>query len=1102
MRSLTEAFAPGAPSLPEGLRTLVVSPDRIVEPGTTVRATFAFYNLGGAAATGLRVRFALPDGLRYLAGSARIDDQPLDEVRGETTLLAAAGADIGEVPPGVERRISIGYLVNPTIDNGATIDLQAALLSHETGVIGSNVVTLVAKSTPILQNPATIVAIEALRAPEPGEDVRVTARVHNSGQSAARDIVVVLPVPDRTKFVTGSARIDGRDFIPDDDGDDPFGFGRAPVVMPALPAGATLVLEYRATIESPLENDTRLYATGAVASAEVAEFELARAELTVRSESRFDSASTALVVDAPSDVEPGRRVRIALTATNTGTCAASDVRMRLTLPDGLQYASGSRAIDGRAFGENGEAGAFHLERIEAGAKVEAAIDAYVVSPAIDGTQLPIAASLQWSTGSRTFDRTLDGSATVVPGAEVRMVARIVNDGTTSAANARLTVDADETLQSLRYIIGEEREARVQGGVISLGTLEANAELEVVLFGTVAAPIGDRTEIRVSASLIANETPPLPLGTITLVARSRARFSPLTSTLSYAGDGPMRPSGAGLTTIVLVNEGTDIARDVRLVLDLSPEARIEGVDGATRDGQAIIFGDIPAGGRHEAMLRLRLARFVGRGATVALHARLTGASLLPVALEPITIETLAEPNFTDGAGVRTQPQDSVDAGEALYVQIVARNTGDGAAAKLTLRAALPQHTAYLPGSTTINDVPLLDADGGSVLWSKTGLVLEDVDPGVEISVRYGAIVNTPLAAGTLIDTAADLAWDGGRSLSLAAPAVRVRSTPAFAVRASGLPFSVAGVAPRTVDVLRDLRPPARPAPPLPTPASALPPPPIAATLEAAPPQAAPAAAPAVEPLPDAAPVPAAVAPVPPPAPERVEEPLRVQVAFSREGLERSLALLEQSDYGGLVRHLFALRMLFPERIAGINGELEAKFTAERDALRGVVDRLFIKMRLPRYALTAKDLEDRTSRMALVELVAALRAAKPGDGVAPLREPILVEGTIDRDRIVANLSALESDPLGGPRPWLVIAELLGERVSWPGGGASDVLGPYRSALIATFMNIGALPLDEFHRVLTGSSNASLDAALGDVRAALRDAIEATASDTVSGAVGERV
>jgi uncharacterized repeat protein (TIGR01451 family) len=502
MRSLTEAFAPGAPSLPEGLRTLVVSPDRIVEPGAIVRATFSFYNQGGAAATGLRVRFALPDGLRYLAGSGRIDDQPLDEVRGETALLAAAGADIGEVPPGVERRITIGYLVNATIDNGATINLQAALLAHETGIIGSNVVSLVAKSTPILQNPATIVAIEAIRTPEPGEDVRVTARVHNSGQSAARDVVVVLPVPDRTQFVAGSVRVDGREFVLEDDGDDPFGFGRAPVIAPALPAGATLVLEYRAKIESPLENDTRLFAAGAVASAEVAEFELDRAELTVLSMSRFDGPATALLVDAPSDVEPGLRVRIALVAANSGTCAATDVRARITLPAGLQYAAGSRALDGRVVGEADEAGAFHFERIEAGAKVEAAVDTYVVSPAIDGTALPIAASLQWSTGSRTFDHTLTvrskprflsarntialaGPSTVAPGGDVRAVIRVINDGTTAAANTRLTMAADDALQSLRYSIGEEREARVQGQR-NAGARPRHAHADGALAGAVLA----------------------------------------------------------------------------------------------------------------------------------------------------------------------------------------------------------------------------------------------------------------------------------------------------------------------------------------------------------------------------------------------------------------------------------------------------------------------------------------------------------------------------------------------------------------------------------------------------------------------------------------
>jgi uncharacterized repeat protein (TIGR01451 family) len=1097
MRTLTEAFAPGAPSLPEGLRTLVVSPDRVVEPGTTVRATFSFYNLGGAAATGLRVRFALPDGLRYLVGSAKIDDVFLEEARGETALLAPVGADIGEVPPGVERRISISYLVNATIENGAAIEVQAALASHETDVIGSNVVRLVAHSAPMLQNPATIASLEPVRNAEPGEEIVVTARVYNSGQSSARDVVVVLPLPDRTSYVAGSARIDGRAVAPRDDRDDPFGYGRAPVAAALLAAGGTLVVEYRAKIESPLDNNTRLGVLATVASAEIAEFDLARAELTVNSASRFDGVETTLAVDAPKDVEPGRRVRVAFVATNNGTCAATDVRIRFTLPDGLQYAPGSRAVDGRSVGESEAAGMFAFERLDAAARVEAAIDAYVVSPAIDGTQLPITASLQWATGSRTFDRTLvirsiarfhasrnvfalDGPTLVAPGADARFIVRVVNDGTAAATNTRLTVDADQAMQSLRYIDGD-LEARVQGGTISLGAIEAGAEREIVVLGTVASPIGDRTEIRTTATLIANETTPLALGTIALIARSRPRFTPSGSHLTYAGEGAMRPAGSAAVVIALVNEGTDVARDARIALEISPEARIEAVEGATRDGNAIIFGDIAAGARVEATLRLRLARFVARGATVAVQARLSGAGILAVALAPVTIETLSEPDFADGASLRTQPRESVDAGEAIYVQLVTRNSGDGAASRVTVRAVLPEHTAYLPGSTSINDVPLLDAGGGSVLWSKHGLVLEDVEPGVEVSVRFCAIVNTPLAAGTLVEAAADLAWDGGKTLTLASPAVRVRSTPAFGVRASGLPFSVAGVAPRTADVLREIAPPRPPVLPALTP-----------PLLAAPPLPAPEpfvvieqpAVIVVPPRPSVQPLP----PAPAVASVAATSQPRLRLTFTREGLERTLAFLEQSEYPGLISHLFVLRTLFPDGIVGVNGDVQAKFIAERDALRGVIDRLFIKMRMPRYVLTAKDIEDRPARSALVDLVATLRTLNSGAIQEMPIETVAIEGALERERLISNLAVLESEPLGGPRPWLVLAELLGEVISWP-GGASDALGIYRRDLIATFLNISALPIDEFHRVLTGSTNASLDAALGDVRSALRVALEAT-------------
>ncbi len=1258
MRTLTEVFAPGAPSLPEGLRTLVVSPDRSVEPGTTVRATFAFYNFGGAAATGLRVRFDLPEGLRYVPGSARVDDRALDDARGETSLLGPNGADVGEVPPGVERRIALAYVVAPTIENGAVLELQAALASNETDVIGSNVVRLVANSAPQLENPETVASLEAVRVAEPGEEIHVAARVHNSGHATAHDVVVVLPVPDRTAYIDGSARIDGREVPIDERGGDPFGFGNATIASTALAAGATLVVEYRTRIDTPLDDNTRIVLGGAVASAETAEFELARAELTVRSASRFDTDATRLVVDATSEVEPGRRVRVALIAENAGTCAAEDVRVRLNLPEGLRYAPGSRAVDGRSAGETEMPGAFVFPRIDAGARVEAAIDAYVVSPAVDGTPLPVTGSLQWATGSRTFERTLtvrssprflearnvltlDGPSQVSPASEVRATIRIANDGTAQATGVRIAIDADSSLKLLRYA-DEGGEARVQPGGIDVGTLAPGATRTFALLGTVASPIADRFAIRLRGRLENDQTPAVALGQIELLVRSRPRFAPASSQMAYPAGEPLRPSGQGDVQVVLVNEGTDVARDTRVHLDITDDARIEAVDGATRVGTSLLFGDVQPGARAEATVRLRLARLVARGTAITVNGRLEAVGLLPLALAPVTIPTVAEPRFDEGASLRTQPSETVDAGESLYVRLAVRNTGDGGASRLVVRGQLPAHTAYLPGSTAVNEVPLLDVDGGSVLWSKAGLVLEDVDPGVEVVVRYGTVVNTPLAAGTLIDAHLDLGWDGGGSLAISSPAVRVRSTPAFAVRASGLPFSVSGIAPRTVDVLHDIAEQRRAAQvQLPPPLTALPPPspieppPVAhapepppdraafrydeeaieARFTPAPPPVRPPEPPAPEPVAEApvaeppapapepvaeapapvaeapepvaeAPAPVAEAPTPvaepepvvqaqaplvaepampdadvaagavaalpegpehvdevataqapaadhaaaaapvaepfvaprvvpepapEPAPQAAEEPQpvpalpaepvpepepepeaikkRVRLVFARDALERALAFLEQSDYGGLITHLFAIRTLLPTALVGLNGDVPGKLAAEREALRGVVDRLFIKMRMPRYALTGKDLEDRSSRSALVELVRALADSSPAEDIGPGDATVVLEGPIDVTRMTPHLASLDSDPLGSARPWLILAELLPSAFVTPPGG--EAMNAYRSALIATFTNIAPLPNEEFHRVLAGTQNAALDAALRDVRMALRDALEAAAA-----------
>ncbi|HEY4434241.1 MAG TPA: hypothetical protein VGM99_07540, partial [Candidatus Cybelea sp.] len=102
MRPLSEVFAPGAPTLPERLRTLVVSPERELEPGVTVQASFTFRNHGGATATGVRIRFNVPDGLVYLVGSGRLNGRELDDESGNSPLLSRAGATIGDVAPNEE----------------------------------------------------------------------------------------------------------------------------------------------------------------------------------------------------------------------------------------------------------------------------------------------------------------------------------------------------------------------------------------------------------------------------------------------------------------------------------------------------------------------------------------------------------------------------------------------------------------------------------------------------------------------------------------------------------------------------------------------------------------------------------------------------------------------------------------------------------------------------------------------------------------------------------------------------------------------------------------------------------------------------------------
>src|SRR5579884_2925426 len=371
----------------------------------TVRATFTFRNQGGAAATGVRVRFNLPDGLVYLVGSGQLDGAPLDDEHGNSPLLARAGADIGDVAPGEERRIDIAYSVAGAIENGSMVELQAAVAAFELAPVGSNIVRLVARSRPALQNALSCASIESRQhEPRPGGEATLTVRVHNAGESSAHDVVVVAPVPEHCSYIPNSARVNGREL--ERDLLAPFDRVHAPVIAQTLPASATVTLQYRVRIDDPLADGTVIAVRPRVASQETAAFALEPAALTVSARPDFENERTVFAIE-PTEIAPGARVVLKLQAFNSGTTDAHGVGVTYALPEGLLHVRGSVRVDGRPVRERKkDALTFDLGNIPARSGVEFLAEAVVASPMPDLTVLRVAPQLHWDRGERWFDSTL------------------------------------------------------------------------------------------------------------------------------------------------------------------------------------------------------------------------------------------------------------------------------------------------------------------------------------------------------------------------------------------------------------------------------------------------------------------------------------------------------------------------------------------------------------------------------------------------------------------------------------------------------------------------------------------------------------------------
>ena len=215
--------------------------------------------------------------------------------------------------------------------------------------------------------------------------------------------------------------------------------------------------------------------------------------------------------------------------------------------------------------------------------------------------------------------------------------------------------------------------------------------------------------------------------------------------------------------------------------------------------------------------------------------------------------------------------------------------------------------------------------------------------------------------------------------------------------------------------------------------------------------------------------------------------------------RALMFLEQSEYGGLITHLFAIRTLLPTAFVGLNGEVPGKLAAEREALR--------RRRRPALhqdadAAVRADLGRTISKTALVALGAARARPRAPKTRSPPRRSIPGEGDRRprrprrrRPRLAPYLARLENrsarhrDALADPRR---IAALV--RSSRPRGGRVDERVPQRADHDVHQRRRAAAGMSST-ACCRGTQNAALDAGLRNVRTALRDALEAAAAQSVT-------
>jgi len=764
-----------APVLGDATKVATNAPGGVVTPGQTVRYELRVPNTGNRVATGVSVIDVIPPefaAVRPEAGGVTADGRVtwnVGEIAPGDTAVLAFEADL---PPGVADGTLVrnqGEVVAAEL-NGATLTDDPATGPDDDPTV------LRVRSQPLL----TMTKDAAPRDPRPGDTVTYTLTLRNGGTDATRGAVLRDRLPEGAfaSVVPEGGRLEGGAVVFD-------GF--------ELDVGAERVFTVRAELAPVLQNGLEI-PNQAQADADNADGTAPSDDpstpepndpTVVRVQATPAIAITKRVIDLNGgDVQPGDRLRYDLRVASIGDAPV----IGFTLTDTLHAAlvdiapSDGGVLEGRTIVWRPAAplvpGAPPLDVSFAATVAAGTANGTVVDNQASGgaDDIPLALSDDPDSpapGDPTVFTVVSrpelGTSTkdvepreAAPGDLVTWTITVANTGTGEATDVQVT-DA---------VPAELEDVQVEGGGVADGVarwdvpvIAAGAGAELRFTARVRAGTANGTVVRNQAQVAARDLAavgtddpqsPEPGDDTELVVRAFPRLT-VTKAVSDPNGAPARPGDELVYTIVVVNDGHDVARELRLVDELTEALELVDAAGAEVDGDQIIWrpGDLAPGERFEVALRVRLRPMLQNGLIVSNRALAQAAGdIRALSDDPATaiegdltsVQVISAADLSGVTKTVVAPDGELRPGARVVYTITIPNDGDDAAQNVLVRDPVPAELVEPRGGTRIVD-GVVEFDVGAVL------------PGERRVVSFEATIGAPLDNGTIVSNRAAVFTDG-------------------------------------------------------------------------------------------------------------------------------------------------------------------------------------------------------------------------------------------------------------------------------------------------------------------------------------------------------